>query len=56
VREFSNVFPEELLGLPPEREVEVSIDVLPRMTPIAQATYRMAPVELAELNYSYKNC
>jgi len=51
VRDFPDVFPEELPGLPPEREVEVSIDVLPGTTPIAQAPYRMASVELAELKF-----
>ena len=51
VREFPNMFPEKLPGLPPEREVEVSIDVLLGTTPIAQTPYRMAPVELAELKF-----
>jgi hypothetical protein len=51
VRDFPDVFPEELPGLPPKREVEVSIDVLSGTTPIAQAPYRMAPVELAELKF-----
>jgi hypothetical protein len=45
------MFPEKLPGLPPEREVEVSIDVLLGTTPIAQTPYRMAPVELAELKF-----
>lgn len=49
VREFPNVFPKELPGLPPEREVEVSIETLPGTTPVAQAPYRMAPTELMEL-------
>jgi hypothetical protein len=49
VREFSDVFPEELPGLPPEREVEVTIDILPRVSSIAQPPYRMAPKELDEL-------
>jgi hypothetical protein len=43
------VFPNELLGVPPEREVEVTIDILPDTSPIAQSPYRMAPAELAEL-------
>jgi hypothetical protein len=47
MREFLDVFPKELPGLPPEREVEVSIDTLPGVSPIAQQPYRMA---LAELN------
>jgi len=49
VKEFLDVFPEELPGLPPEREVEVSIDTFPRVPPIAQQPYRMAPTELNEL-------
>jgi len=49
VKQFPNVFPKELPGLPPKREVEVSIETLPGTTPVAQAPYRMAPVELVEL-------
>jgi hypothetical protein len=49
MREFSDVFPEELLGLPPEREVEVTIDILPGVSSIAQPPYRMPPKELDEL-------
>jgi len=49
VREFTDVFPDELPGLPPDREVEVSIDVLPGTTFVAQPPYRMAPAELGEL-------
>jgi hypothetical protein len=39
VREFPEVFSKELPGLPPERKVEVSIETLPRITPVAQAPY-----------------
>ncbi|KAA3480758.1 Retrotransposable element Tf2 [Gossypium australe] len=49
VCEFPDVFPEELLGLPLIREVEFGIDLLPGMTPILIAPYRMAPVELKKL-------
>jgi hypothetical protein len=49
VREFSDVFPEELPGLLLEREVEVSIDTPPGTSPIAQVPYRMVPAELTEL-------
>ena len=35
IKEFPDVFPEELSGLPPEREVDLSIEVLPAMTPIS---------------------
>ena len=46
--EFSNVFPDEVSGLPPHREIEFSIDVVPDTAPISMSPYRMAPVELKE--------
>src|SRR5262249_34899281 len=46
---FPDVFPEELPGLPPEREIEFEIEVLPGTAPISKAPYRMAPLELREL-------
>jgi len=49
VREFPDVFLDELPGVPPEREVEVTIDVLLGTSPIAQSLYRMAPAKLVEL-------
>ena len=49
IKEFTDVFPEELLGLPPEREVDLSIEVVQGTTPISRAPYRMASTELKEL-------
>ena len=49
VSEFPDVFPEELPGLPPDREVEFCIDVIPETQPISIPPYRMAPAELKEL-------
>ena len=49
IKEFPNVFPEELPGVPPEREVDLSIEILQGTTPILRAPYRMAPTELKEL-------
>ena len=49
VNEFPDVFPEEIPGLPPEREIEFTIDVLPDTQPISIPPYRMAPAELKEL-------
>ena len=49
IREFPDVFPEELPGVPPEREVDLSIEVVQGMTSILRAPYRMAPTELKEL-------
>nr|GEV91162.1 hypothetical protein [Tanacetum cinerariifolium] len=50
VREFLDVFPEELLGLPPVRQVEFQIDLIPKATPVAHATYRVAPSKMQELS------
>jgi hypothetical protein len=44
-----DVFPEELPGMSPEREVEFYIDLIPGTVPIAKRPYRMAPTKLAEL-------
>ncbi|GJS06888.1 putative reverse transcriptase domain-containing protein [Tanacetum coccineum] len=45
VREFPEVFPEDLLGLPPARQVEFQIDLVPGVVPVARALYRLAPAE-----------
>ena len=44
VRDYPDVFPKDLPGLPPEREVEFTIDLAPGTTPISKAPYRMAPI------------
>ena len=49
VRDFPDVFPEELTGMPPDREVEFVIDLLPRTAPISKWTYMMSVEELKEL-------
>ncbi|KAL0440606.1 UNVERIFIED_CONTAM: Retrovirus-related Pol polyprotein from transposon.6 [Sesamum latifolium] len=49
VRDFPEVFPDDLPGLPPHREVDFAIETLPGVAPISIAPYRMAPVELQEL-------
>nr|GEY06831.1 hypothetical protein [Tanacetum cinerariifolium] len=50
VREFPNVFLEELTGLPPVRQVEFQIDLIPKAAPVARAPYRLAPSEMQELS------
>jgi hypothetical protein len=49
VKDFLDVFPEELLGMPPDREVEFVIDLLPGTTPISKRPYKMSVEELKEL-------
>ena len=49
IKEFPNVFPKELPSLPPEREVDQSIEVIHGTTPISKAPYCMAPTKLKEL-------
>ncbi|GJW72988.1 putative reverse transcriptase domain-containing protein [Tanacetum coccineum] len=50
VREFLEVFPEDLPGLPPVRQVEFQINLMPGAAPIARAPYRLAPSEMQELS------
>ena len=49
VREFPDIFPEELPGIPLEMEVDLSIEIVLGTTPMSKAPYRMAPTELKEL-------
>ena len=54
VCEFPDVFPEVLLGLPHEREIEFCIDVVPGANPTFVPPYRMTPAKLKELNEQLK--
>jgi hypothetical protein len=49
VHEFLDVFPADLPGLPPDRDVEFTIELEPGTAPISWCLYRMAPKELAEM-------
>ena len=49
VCEFPDVFPDELPSLPPDRDVEFKIELVPGTAPISRRPYRMPPNELAEL-------
>ena len=49
VRDFPDTFPGELPGLPPQRQVEFRIDLVPGATPVAKSPYRLAPTEMQEL-------
>ncbi|GJV71552.1 putative reverse transcriptase domain-containing protein [Tanacetum coccineum] len=54
VREFPGVFLEDLTGLPPSREVEFCIDLIPGAMPVAKSPYRLAPTEMQELSNQLK--
>ncbi|XP_016168444.1 uncharacterized protein LOC107610987 [Arachis ipaensis] len=49
VRDFQEVFPEDIPEFPPQREIEFAIELVPGARPVSIAPYRMAPIELAEL-------
>ncbi|GJY56934.1 hypothetical protein Tco_0456049 [Tanacetum coccineum] len=50
VQEFPEVFPEDLPGLPPTRQVGFQIDLVYGVAPVARAPYRLAPAEIQELS------
>ncbi|GJV77943.1 putative reverse transcriptase domain-containing protein [Tanacetum coccineum] len=50
LRDFVDVFPEDLSGLPPQRQVEFRIDLILGATPVAKSPYRLAPSEMQELS------
>jgi hypothetical protein len=49
VCEYPDVFPDELPGMPPDRDIEFAIELQPRTAPISKRPYRMPPAELVEL-------
>ncbi|GJR81396.1 putative reverse transcriptase domain-containing protein [Tanacetum coccineum] len=50
IRDFIDVFLEDLLRLPPQRQVEFCIDLVPEATPVTKSPYRLAPSEMQELS------
>ncbi|GJW79921.1 putative reverse transcriptase domain-containing protein [Tanacetum coccineum] len=50
VRDFEDVFPDDLSGSLPQRQVEFRIDLIPGATPVAKSPYRLAPSEMQELS------
>jgi len=49
VEEYADVFPDEIPELPPSRDVDFTIDLIPKAGLVSMAPYRMTPAELAEL-------
>nr|GEZ66380.1 retrotransposon protein, putative, Ty3-gypsy subclass [Tanacetum cinerariifolium] len=54
VCDFSEVFPDDLIGLPPVREIEFRIDLIPGALPVVRSPYRLAPSEMQELSNQLK--
>ncbi|GJY63981.1 reverse transcriptase domain-containing protein [Tanacetum coccineum] len=54
VRNFPEVFPDDLLGLPLVREIEFHIDLIPGASPVVRSPYRLAPLEMLELSNQLK--
>ncbi|GKD09858.1 putative reverse transcriptase domain-containing protein [Tanacetum coccineum] len=54
VRDFPEVFPDDLTGLPPVREIEFCIDLIPGALPVVKSPYRLAPSEMNELSNQLK--
>nr|GEW13321.1 DNA/RNA polymerases superfamily protein [Tanacetum cinerariifolium] len=50
IRDFPEVFPDDLSGLPPPRQVEFQIDLVPEAAPVSREPYRLAPSEMRELS------
>jgi hypothetical protein len=55
VFEYPDVFPEELIGMPPDHEIEFVIELVPGTAPIFKRPYRMAANQLAELKKNFKS-
>ena len=49
LREFRDVFPDDVLGLPPKRDIDFTIDLVPGETPMSKEPYRMSTPALLEL-------
>jgi hypothetical protein len=54
LREYKYVFPEEVPGLPPRRDIEFSIELAPGAVPVSRTPYRMSTLELVELETKTK--
>ncbi|GKF27969.1 hypothetical protein Tco_0094311, partial [Tanacetum coccineum] len=54
IRDFPEVFPDDLQGLPPPRQVEFRIELVPGAAPVARAPYHLAPLEMKELSDQLK--
>jgi hypothetical protein len=56
VNEFPDVFPKELPGMPPDRDIEFVIDLMPHTAPIFKRPYRISTLQLAKLKSILRSC
>ena len=49
LQEFKDVFPDEILGLPPKRDIDFTIELVPGAAPVSKAPYKMSTLEMLEL-------
>ena len=49
LKEFRDVFPDEILGIPPKRDIDFTIELVPGAAPVSKAPYRMSTPEMLEL-------
>ena len=49
LQEFRDVFPDEILGLPPKRDIDFMIELVPGVAPVSKTPYRMSTPEMLEL-------
>ena len=50
LQEFGDVFPDEIPGLPPKKDIDFTIDIVPGAAPVSKTPYRMSTPEMIELN------
>ena len=56
LQEFRDVFPDEIPGLPPKRDIDFTIEIVPGAAPVSKAPYRMSTPEMLELKMQLKSC
>ena len=49
LQEFRDMFPDEILGLPPKQDIDFTIELVPGATPVSKAPYTMSTLEMLEL-------
>ena len=55
LQEFRDVFPDEIPGLPPKRDIDFMIELVPGAAPMSKTPYRMSTLEMLELKLNWKN-